>query len=333
MIGRLLLNLALVTSLAAGVAFAADLTEKRMYEGMRADQPPVIDGKLDDPCWQKAAKTGEFARLRGPEQIQQTFFQVCYDSTHLYIAVTCLEKSPEAVRANVRVDDLTSVMGDDAVEIFLHPDQSSPDYYQFAANTSGARYEARGFDASWNATWQAAATVGKDAWYLECAFSFSSFGRFGVPGTIWGLNVCRDRQAGGETEWSSWSASPAGFHQPDRFGQLIFGGQAGGGDRAVLIECARFAASSITLEARIQEALKTIRESNLQSLDPKALQGLQPRLDAADKSLQGLADLLAQPAPLDTRAWQRVVGDLQKAAEGLDEAAWEIRFTKLLADD
>jgi len=324
-----------VMALTPLAASAAEPGETRLYECMRVKEPPVIDGALNDACWQQAAKTNAFVRvMRGPDQVEQTSFQVAYDDAHLYLAVTCLESSPQAVKATVKTDDVANVMGsDDSLEIFIRPDLIRPDYYQFAANTIGTRYDARGFDPSWSSHWQAAATVGAEAWYLECAFDFASLGRFGVPGVVWGFNVCRDRYAGGDTDWSSWSFTPTGFHAPDRFGQLIFGGQPGSGDRAVLIECARYARLSIDLEGKINEALATIRSGDLGKLGAEDKARLQGQIDAADRSLKGLRDLLAQPSILDTRAWVRVTADLAKAAEDLDEAAWVVRFEKLLADD
>jgi hypothetical protein len=226
---------ALLLSIAVCVhwpGFAADLGEQKFYEAVRADKPPVIDGKLDDACWQNAKASGEFWVLKAAGQIQQTFFQFAYDSGNLYLAVTNFEVHLPEMKCDIRVDDMSSLMGDEANEWFLQPG-SDGDYYQFAANCVGAKYDAVAFDSSWNATWQAAAGKTDTAWTLECAIAFSSFGRFGVPGAVWGLNVCRDRQAGGDTEWSAWSPTPGGFHKPENFGRLIFGGEASGGvDRA-----------------------------------------------------------------------------------------------------
>ena len=49
-------------------------------------------------------------------------------------------------------------------------------------------------------------------------------------------NVCRDRQAGGDTQWSAWSPSHAGFHQPASFGRLMFGGQLPNRDQFPALE-------------------------------------------------------------------------------------------------
>lgn len=313
---------------------AAEVGETRVYECMRVAQPPVIDGQLNDACWQQATKTGQFVRiLKGPAEIQQTLFQVLYDDAHLYLGVTCLEPKPEGILAAVRSNDTSSVMGDDAIEIFLRPDLNEPDYYQFAANSVGTRYDGKAFESSWNAEWVAAGSVGEEAWHLECAVSLASLGRFAVPGAMWGFNVNRDRQAGGDTEWSGWSDTMGGFHTPERFGSLIFGGEAGGVDRALIIECARHARQSIELEARINEYVRTIREEGLEYLQPAEREKVEPTVAAAEEGLQGLQDLLGGDAPLDLEAWRRVTARLRAVAEDVDEMAWIIKFAKLLADD
>ncbi len=313
---------------------AAEISDTRVYECVRAGQAPVIDGKLDDACWRQASKTDQFVRIiSGPEVIQQTLFQVAYDDGHLYLGVTCLEADPEAIQATVRTADLSGVMGDDAVEIFVRPDLNEPDYYQFAANSLGTRYDGKAFDAGWNADWQAAASVGEDAWYLECTISFASLGRFGVAGAVWGFNVNRDRQAGGDTEWSGWSDTMGGFHTPARFGSLIFGGQPGRVDRALLIECAAYAKHSIELEARLNEHLRTVREGGLEFLTKEERQRVEPTVDAAEQALGTLKELIAGDSALDLEAWMKVMADLRAAAKQVGEVAWTIRFARLLADD
>lgn len=309
-----------------------DLGKKRLYECQRTAQAPVIDGKLNDACWQKANASGEFWLLKGGPNMQQTLLQAVYDEGKLYLGITCLEKSPERIIAQVKVDDLSSVMGDDALEIFLQPDLQGTDYYQLSANSIGTKYDAIGFNPGWGADWQAAGSVGKDAWYLECAISFKSSGQYGVPGATWGFNVCRDRNGEGDTEWSCWSPSQGGFHQPAKFGRLIFGGEAGSGDRATLIECARAAQRSIDLEAQLNDALKTVKSADLKKLEPKQQKAIAGQVKAAEEALQSLQAVLGSSNMLDTRAWLKANEAMQSALDGIDEAAWAIKFEKLFED-
>jgi len=313
-------------------ARAADLGGQKLYEAFRADKPPVIDGKLDDACWREASPSAEFTVYKAAGPIQQTCFQVAYDSGNLYLAITNIESNLAVMKADIRTDDLTTVMGDEADEFFLQP-ESGGDYYQFAANCLGAKYDARAFDVSWNAEWRCAAGRTDTAWTLECAIAFSSFERYGVPGAVWGLNVCRDRQAGGEVEWSTWSPTPGGFHQPQNFGRLIFGGQPGAGlDRATLIECARAATKSLDLERRLNEAMATIRTGKMPDMTAEQRQQLDNQLAQSQAALDGLGKLLQSDKPLDTKRWMETNARLQAALKPLEEAAWQVRFETLLGD-
>ena len=333
MMTRTALCAALIVACTGG-ALCADLDTGRLYECAPTAAAPAIDGRLDDPCWQSADVTGQFVRvLKGPEVIQQTSFRVVYDEARLYIGVTCLEANPAGIVAAIRSNDQSAVMADDAVEIFIHPDLSEPTYYQLSANSVGTRYDGRAFDSTWNADWQTAGSVGEDAWYLECAISFESLGRFGAPGAVWGLNICRDRSAGGDTEWSAWADTMGAFHSPERFGRLIFGAAGEGVSRAALIECARFAQKSIALEGRVNAALKLIEGGNLGALTDQERQGLDDTVGAARQSLEAVKALLAGEAVLVVPAWMQATDDLARAAGDLDRLAWSIRFSTLLADD
>lgn len=315
-------------------AGAAELEDSRLYECGYTDQPPKLDGVLDDACWQQANATGEFTRIiKGPAQIHQTQFRVVYDEANLYIGVTCLESKPGSIVAQVRSNDQSAVMADDAIEIFLHPDPAAPEYYQLAANSIGTRYDGLAFNSAWNGEWQAAGSVGEDAWYLECALGFASLGHHGAPGAVWGFNVCRDRNAGGDTEWSAWSDTMGGFHVPERFGRLVFGSSGGGVTRAALIECARYAARSIELERRINADLELVRTGKVSELSEAEQARVISTAAAGREALEAMRALVAGEDRLSVAAWLGVTADLQSAADELDRLAWAIRIATLLADD
>ncbi|MEA3402370.1 MAG: sugar-binding protein [Armatimonadota bacterium] len=324
--------LCLTAAIAAACTWAQELGETRVYECKRAAERPVIDGKLTDACWQEAAKTDQFVRvMKGPPEIQQTVFQAAYDDANLYLAVTCMEPQPANIKAAVTARDMTAVMGDDAIEIFIQPDPPEGDYYQLSANSLGTLYDGKAFESGWNATWRAAGSVGEDAWYLECAMAFQSLGGYGAPGAVWGFNVCRDRQAGGQTEWSAWSDTMGGFHSPERFGQLVFAGAATGVNRSLIIESSNYARRSIELEETIGEALAEI-EGGLELLPEAEREQVAPTVEGAREALDALHQFLERDQPLDLEGWMRVTERLEASAGEVERAMWVIRFGRLLAD-
>ena len=56
------------------------------------DSKPVVDGKLDEPCWKDAAKTGPLTVTRGEPSKSTTEAFILRDAEHLYVGVICAGK-------------------------------------------------------------------------------------------------------------------------------------------------------------------------------------------------------------------------------------------------
>src|SRR5947209_395744 len=85
----------------------------------RLDAPPVIDGKLDDAVWKKAAVFKDFYQTNPGDNVAPTApteVFVGYDSKFLYLGFHCFD-DPSKVRATVAKRD--NVFGEDNVRIFL----------------------------------------------------------------------------------------------------------------------------------------------------------------------------------------------------------------------
>lgn len=185
---------------------------------------PVVDGRLDDPCWHSAPRAGGFARVRfGALTPAPTFWQGVKHNGCLYLGIQCLEPKPEGILRAVRTPDSARVTKDDCAEVFLRPPGHAPDdYYHFAVSAHGIRYDGHRFDAGWNGPWRAAVWMGDRGWSAEMAFDLCSLAPAGPTAAPWGLQVARDRYATG-IEWSAWSDTlDQGYHAWDRFGLLHF---------------------------------------------------------------------------------------------------------------
>ncbi len=203
--------------------------EFQAYQVVKVSTPPRIDGVLNDDCWKKAEKITGFIQMDSARGLatEQTVFSVLCDDQNLYFGVECREsKVKEMVTKNKEHD--SDVWADDCIELFIDPGHTHKDYFHFAVNSIGAQYDGRVMDVSWNAPWQAKASVGEKAWFLEVAVPFSSLEAKPQTGDLWGLNVNREHYAGGKVEFSGWSNTPGGFHLPDRFGHALFGSSYAG---------------------------------------------------------------------------------------------------------
>lgn len=190
------------------------------------ERPPVIDGQLDDPVWQRVPTLDAFRRPAAGTQGDlkaQTIARVAYDAEKLYVAIRCEEPTPDKMQVvGDRRDD--DVWLGESVDLFLSPGKDRTPYVHLILNPANVRWDARcaeESDLSWNPDYQTAVSVGKDAWCVEIALPWKALGR---PAPKRGEKLLANigRQRAHAREISSWSICLKGFVEPDRFGTWIF---------------------------------------------------------------------------------------------------------------
>lgn len=211
----------------AAPLFAAEMLPTPAATAGMTDAPPVIDGALDDTCWQSAAILGSFVELDGSGlAAPATEARVCWDAEHLYVGVRCDEPNMKAVKAQMKERD-DAVWRDDCVEIFIDTNLDRSSFYHFAINALGTVWdEVRPGSAEWNANVQSAGSRGEKQWTVEVAIPLADLGG-AQPGDRWGLNIGRERNIS-RTELSAWSPTYGKFLEPARFGELLLSDQPGG---------------------------------------------------------------------------------------------------------
>jgi hypothetical protein len=110
----------------------SDLTH---YFCRRTDQPPLIDGRLDDACWRSAMRSPRFVDLvGGGPALLDTRLAALWDDENFYVAYWIEEPNVQA--RLVERDSLIWTEND--VELFI----AGPDcYYEFQINARGTIYE------------------------------------------------------------------------------------------------------------------------------------------------------------------------------------------------
>ena len=105
------------------------------YTAYRVDAPPVIDGKLDEICWQRAPRSPRFADLvSGEDTIHDTRAAVLWDDEFLYVGYWIEEPF---VQARLTERDAL-IYEDNDVELFVAGQDA---YYEFEINALGTIYE------------------------------------------------------------------------------------------------------------------------------------------------------------------------------------------------
>ena len=200
------------------------------------DARPVLDGQMQDPCWQNAEAIGDFRMFQKPGDAatEQTEVRLCYDADHLYVHWRLHESRMDKLAYGPPEDmrDILDFNGDVA-ELFLDPGKTRKRKIQFCASPLGTRYDGSGKKgANFNPEWNVKPLIGPAYWTLEMAIPFAElihrdeFIGTPQPGDEWGIQFCRDQAH--LHEWSQWKPTPRSFHETDKFGTAVFMGRKQG---------------------------------------------------------------------------------------------------------
>ena len=231
----------------ARVTTKADLPT---YTVLRTAKPITIDGRLDDPVWERIRPVSALTIHDGTRAATVlTEAKLCWDDRNLYVTFTCADKDLRA-RFTKRDDPVCS---DDAVEVFLCPTNNLTDYYEFEVNPRNVVWDGKDhnpdllpnekttYDDKWNCaglltavhvdgTFDDRTDIDK-GWTVEMAIPFAGLNRK-TPASDerWRANLFRI-EFGASEEYDAWSppqnpGEPPAFHVPSRFGSLVFSGRA-----------------------------------------------------------------------------------------------------------
>jgi hypothetical protein len=217
---------------------SAPRTEIPLYEARRTADAPVVDGDLDDPAWQQAARTERFVNTRtGAAARPRTEARITWDDERLYIG---FDVADTFLRATLEGRD-AHLWTEDCVEVMVDPDGDGLEYFEIQLSPThqvfDTRYRSRRVPqpfgiTSWDSRLEGRAsvdgTVNDDAsdrgYEAELAIPFAALGvARPEEGDEWRvalyvLDARREGQGG-----VGWSPPLVGdFHVPARFGRVRF---------------------------------------------------------------------------------------------------------------
>lgn len=204
------------------LTFYADPPQPPLICAPKMTLPPVLDGKLDDEAWRRAAAL-TLTQPSGAPPSQATEVRVCYDDENLYVAFDCQEPEMGRLRATAQLNE--DKWPGDCVEVFVDPRRTRQRFYQFVTSHLGAHNDSGpGGDLRWNGQWKTKAGRDKDGWVVELEIPFADFGIERAPhDSIWGFNVTRERMlVSAEVELSTWALIRS-FAMVGKYGDIYFG--------------------------------------------------------------------------------------------------------------
>lgn len=167
---------------------------KRTYQTMRIDEPPVIDGKLNDNCWKLGEWQSDYQQyspVYGGKATKKTELKILYDDKNIYAAIRAYDDMSKITR---RLDRRDTFSGD---LVGLHFD-SYHDHrtaYEFDLTSAGQKLDVwvgnDGWDVNWNAVWYGKVAYEDSCWTAEYRIPLSQLRYGSAEELVWGLDSWR----------------------------------------------------------------------------------------------------------------------------------------------
>jgi hypothetical protein len=190
-------TLLLLAMLLLGASLIQAQTDKKIYTTKRINpHPPVIDGLMDDPVWEKVPWENNFIQREpydGVEPTEQTSFKILYDDQNVYITIRAHDSMPESIDRRMTRRDQTE---GDILGVWLDSYYDHCTGFAFLVNAGGVKIDGVSIDGQqddWtpDPIWSVATAVDDQGWTAEMKIPLSQL-RYGKKqDQIWGLQVGR----------------------------------------------------------------------------------------------------------------------------------------------
>ena len=223
------------------------LTDPRSYVCYRTEGTLNIDGKLDEPSWQKAPSTEAFEDISGKgfaTPKYETTAKMLWDDDYLYVGAILEE--PNIVAKLYQRD--TIIYYDNDFEVFIDPDTDGHNYFEIEVNANNVLFDlildkpyrvGGDFLLQWDCPGIKSAIHVEGTlnnpndtdkyWSVEMAIPRQaltlSFNNLLKAGNVWRINFSRVEWLKKPEENWVWSATGRiDMHMPERWGYLLFSG-------------------------------------------------------------------------------------------------------------
>lgn len=186
----------------------------------RVASPAVIDGRLDDGCWEAGARAdGFWVSETGRPASEATEALVAADSHTLYVAFRCHESQPGTIFGQQTKRD-AELGHDDTVTVELDPYHNHRTILSFSVNVLGTQADSlagnRANKIEWKGDWEGAAARTAEGWTAELAIPFAIL-NYAAGTDTFGVNFVRYHHRTQET--SRWADVTPAF-RPEEMGHL-----------------------------------------------------------------------------------------------------------------
>ena len=199
----------------------------RVARATFVEEPPRIDGFVDDAVWELATPITDFIQtepVEGTPASEKTVVKIVYNDRAVFVGVICYDAEPGQILVTDSRRD--SSLGDtDSFQIIFDTYHDRQNGFVFGTNPAGIEYDGQvsnegqgggggrgrgnaqvgsgsGFNKNWDASWTVRTHVNEIGWMAEFEIPLRSL-RYGDQPQIWGMNFQRNiRRKREEVFWA-----------------------------------------------------------------------------------------------------------------------------------
>lgn len=167
-------------------------------QAIRIENPPTIDGHVNEVVWEEAFLVNEFYQREpneGAPISERTEMLICYDANNIYFAMKCWSDPKDVIAKEMARD--VSLGKDDRVQIILDTYHDQRNAYWFQIGPRGSIGDAivsengAAFNKQWDGLWNGKARITDYGWEAELAIPFKTMG-FDKESKQWGIKLIRN---------------------------------------------------------------------------------------------------------------------------------------------
>jgi hypothetical protein len=198
---------------------------KRVYTAVRlTGAAPVIDGKLDDACWQLGEWAGDYRQrepFEGADPSLPTRIKILYDRENVYVAFRATD--PDLARQPRWIGQRDEFSGD-MVGIAFDSYLNRQTAFEFDVTSGGSKIDLvirndGSVDTDWNPIWEVRVATDAEGWTAEYRIPLTQLRYSRASEQVWGLHSWRwIRRRQEESDWQPIAMDHKGFVRA--FGEL-----------------------------------------------------------------------------------------------------------------
>ena len=165
----------------------------KVANAVRAEKSPVIDGRLNDACWQTAEIIGDFKQYVPAYDVKPSYpteVRIVYDDYGVYIGAMLYDAYPDSILRQLGNRD-NEYLNADFFGVEFDTYNNNLDAYSFRVFASGVQQDFRENDETFDAVWRSNVQILENGWSVEIELPWSAIRFPNISSQVWGMELLR----------------------------------------------------------------------------------------------------------------------------------------------